>query len=82
MKITYRGECEELYGREIEVPDHECREHAVWCQMKYVETHGFEYGPFEEWTEEFWKCTICGERLAEPDGEEGRSHDTLYPLSI
>jgi hypothetical protein len=59
--ITYRGPCEEMYGCEIEIPDHDCREHMRHRIESYVETHGLDCGPYERWTEEWWECSICGE---------------------
>jgi hypothetical protein len=63
MKITYRGECEELYGQEIEVPDHECSDHLQHREHEWQETHGLDCGPYERCYEEWYECTICGEQL-------------------
>jgi hypothetical protein len=62
MKVIYRGDCEEMYGREIEVPDHDCEEHMEHKSADHVETHGLDWGPYERWHEEWWECSICGER--------------------
>lgn len=61
MKVTYRGDCEELYGQEIEVEDHECSEHLVHRERECEETHGLDCGPYERWHEEWSECRICGE---------------------
>jgi hypothetical protein len=65
MKKIYWGDCEELYGQEIEIEDHDCRDHAVWEEHSYTETHGLDCGPYETWTEDYYKCSVCGERIDE-----------------
>lgn len=67
MKIIYRGPCEELYGQEIEVEDHACREHAKWKEQSCTETHGLDCGPYEQWTEQYWECSVCGRHLEEEE---------------
>lgn len=67
MKITYRGDCDELYGQEIEVPDHDCSEEAVFRSAECVERHGLDCGPFERWTEEWWECRICHAKADNPE---------------
>ena len=64
MTTTYRGPCEELYGRQIEVPDHACLEHLRYGVAHCVETHGLECGPYERWDEEYWECVVCRERYS------------------
>ncbi len=63
MKKIYLGPCEELYGQETEFPDHDCRDHAEYRRRSYTETHGLDCGPYEHWTEEYWECSICNERV-------------------
>jgi hypothetical protein len=63
VKVTYRGPCEEMYGKEIEYPDHECTEHVVHRREQWTETHGLECGPYEQWTEEYYECSICGQQI-------------------
>jgi hypothetical protein len=36
-----------------------------------VETHGLDCGPYERWTEEWWKCSKCGDKIDGSDLEEG-----------
>lgn len=67
MKVVYRGPCEELYGRELEYPDHECCEHAVERSASHTETHGLDCGPYEHWSETWLECTICGQQIDEAD---------------
>jgi hypothetical protein len=67
MKVIYRGECEELYGKELEYPDHECSDNAVWRYADHTETHGLDCGPYEHWHEEWWKCSICCQQIDEAD---------------
>ena len=67
MKVIYRGPCDELYGKEIEYPDHDCRDHAVRRSERCVETHGLDCGPYETWTEEWWECSICDQTIDEGD---------------
>jgi hypothetical protein len=65
--ITYRGDCEELYGRQIGVPDHECIEHLEYREESYRDRHGFDFGPYEEWTEHWRECTVCGDRFTDEE---------------
>lgn len=62
MAIIYCGDCEELCGKEIEIEEHDCREHMRRHRGTFTETHGLECGPYEQWTEEWRECSICGER--------------------
>jgi hypothetical protein len=68
MKVVYRGPCEEMYGKEIEYPDHDCREHAVYREATNTETHGLDCGPYEQWTDRWYECSICSQVVEE--GEE------------
>lgn len=61
MKVVYRGECDELYGCEIEYPDHDCTDYARFRRQEFVETHGLDCGPYELWAEEWHECSVCGQ---------------------
>lgn len=53
------------------VKDHNCRENLVRHQQTCTETHGFLCGPYEQWTDEWWECKICGKQTEnEPDPDE------------
>jgi hypothetical protein len=65
MTVIYRGECEEMYGREIEYPDHDCRDHATYRTARCTETHGLDCGPYETWSEEWMECSICNQVVEE-----------------
>ncbi len=67
MKVVYRGECEEMYGREIEVPDHECIEHLEHRQESWIETHGLDCGPYEHCYEEWHECSVCGDKFTDDE---------------
>lgn len=69
MKVVYRGECEELYGREIEVPDHECAEYLTHREQERVEVCEDGWGAdyrFEEW----WECAVCKAHYTETEAAE------------
>jgi hypothetical protein len=47
------------------VDDHECLDHLDYRSYEWTETHGLEAGPFEHCFEEWWQCTVCGEKFTE-----------------
>ena len=69
MKVRYTGPCEEIYGQEIEVEDHDCREHMKHRAEDHTETHGLDCGPYERWHEEWYECSICGAHEEDLDPE-------------
>lgn len=48
---------------DCECPFHRLQHHERDC----VETHGFDCGPYERWTEHWWTCMDCGEEWDESD---------------
>jgi hypothetical protein len=78
MKVTYRGECEELYGQEIEVEDHDCLEYIEFRQETLRETHGLDCGPYEEWTEHWWECRFCDQRYDEQELRDMQHDRAVY----
>ena len=69
MKIIYRGECEELYGQEIDVPDHKCSEYITHKVKDFADSHGLD-GPPERWTEEWWECAVCKEHYTDTEAAQ------------
>src|SRR4051812_6354466 len=61
MKITYTSECEEMAGTVIEVPDHACRDNMIRRESHHVETHGLDCGPYENFDDIWYECSLCGE---------------------
>jgi hypothetical protein len=78
MLVTYRGDCEELAGQQIEVEEHDCLEYIDFRQKTFRETHGLESGPYEEWTEHWWQCRFCDERYDEAGMQEMWRRQPVY----
>lgn len=49
---------------------HYCLGNLVYRQAEWVETHGFECGPYERWWEEWWECRVCGEKFTASELKE------------
>lgn len=42
---------------------HNCTKHLEYRCADSVETHGLDCGPYESFSQEWWECSICGERF-------------------
>jgi hypothetical protein len=49
---------------------HYCLGNLVYRQAESVEMHGLDCGPFERWWQEWWECSICGERFTAEELED------------
>jgi uncharacterized CHY-type Zn-finger protein len=46
---------------------HDCREHLVYHEHEWVETHGLDCGPFERCYQRWWVCGICQQEFTEAE---------------
>jgi hypothetical protein len=58
---------------------HDCREHVEYRQQSFAENMDCEVdGAIARWWEEWWECTVCGEKYAERELEQLWREVTLH----
>lgn len=49
---------------------HDCLEYLTYRRHEWQETHGLDVGPFEHCWQEWWQCTVCGDKFTAEELED------------